>query len=126
MSRYHCGNNIFDLALKRNGGNLEFGSHAACHRKGFAIGLNQRVADVPHFVQRWYGRYKAYIPQKLWHSDDSIPPGYQRATLAQTMGKGFAYGSMALAKQLWQKAAVKASSKASSSSKQKPTLPIRR
>ena len=110
---------MYDLALKRNGGNLEFGSHAACYRKGFAIGLNQRVADVPHFVQKWSGKYKAYISQKLWHSNEPVPPGYQRATLAQTMGKGFAYGSMALAKQLSQKAATKASSP------RKPTLPLR-
>ncbi len=129
MSRYrgyHCGNNIFDAALKRNGGSLEFGSPSDCYRKGFSIGVNQRVADVPRFVQKLSGRYKAYIPQKLWHSDEPVPPGYQRATLAQTMGKGFAYGSMALARQLSRKSAAKASSKASSSSKQKPTLPIRR
>lgn len=125
-SKYYCRNNVYDAALKGNGGTLDFGSHDSCFKKGYAIGINQRVSDVPHFFQKWSGKYKAYISQKLWHSDEPVPPGYQLATLAQTMGRGFAYGSMALAKQLSQTTAAKASSKASSSSKQKPTLPIRR
>ncbi|MBP59912.1 MAG: hypothetical protein CMJ62_00175 [Planctomycetaceae bacterium] len=115
-----CGNNLYDAALKRNGGTLDFGTHAECYRKGYAIGLNQRVTDVPHFVQKWSGKYKAYIEQKLWHSADPVPSGYQRAILSQTMQRGFAFGSMALAKQLARKGHSK-----SLSPKRKLTLSLR-
>ena len=115
----YCGNNAYDLSLKQNGGKDMFGTHAECYRKGYARGYNQEVKDIPHFVQKWAGRYKAHINQKLWHSDQPMPPGYQLATLSQTMGKGYANGSIALAKKLRQESkAVQAPSK-------KPTLPIK-
>ena len=112
------GTNVYDPTLKRNGGSVKFGSHAECYRKGFARGVNQTVKDIPRFVQKWSGRYKAHISQKLWHSDEPAPPGYQLATLSQTMGRGYALGSIALAKKLKQK------SKSARVPAKKPTLPI--
>ena len=73
------------------------------------------------FVQKWSGKYKAHIPQKWWHSDDPVPPGYQRATLGHTAGRGFALGSIALAKKFKR---TQARAKSPPSTK-KPTLPIR-
>ena len=115
-----CGNNAYDPSLKTNGGRDVFGTHAQCYRKGYARGYHQEVKDIPRFVQKWAGRYKAHIPQRLWHSDDKIPPGYQLATLAQSMGRAYALGSIALAKQLKQQARAN-----SQSSTMKLTLPIK-
>ena len=114
----HCGNNAYDPSLKTNGGNDVFGTHAECYRKGYARGKNQKVTNRPRFVQKWAGRYKAHISQKLWHSDEPMPPGYQLATLSQTMGRGYAQGSIALAKKLKQE------SKSARVPYKKPTLPI--
>ena len=107
----HCGNNQYDSALKQNGGKDVFGTHAECYRKGYARGYNQKVTNIPHFVQKWAGRYKAHISQKLWHSDERMPPGYQLATLSQTMQRGFAFGSIALAKKQRRAQAARAPSK---------------
>ena len=115
----HCGNNQYDSALKQNGGKDVFGTHAECYRKGYARGCNQEVKDIPHVVQKWAGRYKAHISQKLWHSDEPVPPGYQLATLSETMQRGYALGSIALAKKLKQE------SKPARTTSKKPTLPIR-
>ena len=115
----YCGNNAYDPSLRTNGGKDVFGTHAECIRKGYARGYNQEVKDIPRFVQRWAGRYKAHISQKLWHSDEPVPPGYQLATLSQTMGRGYALGSIALAKKLKQKP------KHARVSAKKPTLPIK-
>ena len=115
----YCENNAYLAALKTNGGHDVFGTHSECFRKGYARGFNQKVADVPRFVQKWSGTYKAHISQKLWHRDEPVPPGYQRATLSQTMQRGFGLGSMALAKKLKQKARTE-----SPASTKKPTLPI--
>ena len=97
MEMVHCGNNTYDPSLKINGGHDVFGTHSECFRKGFARGAHQKVADVPRFVQRWSGKYMPHIPQKLWHSDDPVPVGHQRATLSQTMQGGYAIGSISLA-----------------------------
>ena len=115
----YCGNNAFDPSLKQNGGEDMFGTHAQCYRKGYALGKNQKVTDIPHFVQKWAGRYKAHISQKIWYSDEPVPPGYQLATLNQAMGRGYAFGSIALAKKL------KPESKVARNTSKKPTLPIR-
>ena len=115
-----CGNNVYDPRLRSNGGRDDFGTHDLCFRKGYARGYNQKVKDIPQFVQKWSGRYKEYISQKMWHSDSPVPPGYQLATLNQSMMRGFALGSIALAKKLKQKA-----QNARAPSKQKPVLPIR-
>ena len=69
-------------------------------KKGYARGFNQKPADVPQFVQNWLGAYKPHVVQRLWHSAERMPPGYQRATLNQSMQRGFAFGSMALAHRL--------------------------
>ena len=75
MEMVYCGNNAYSPILKPNGHDV-FGSHSECFRKGFARGFHQKVADVPAFVEKWSGGYKAYIPQKLWHSDEPVPLGY--------------------------------------------------
>jgi hypothetical protein len=116
----YCGNNIYGHSLKANGGRDAFGSHAQCYRKGYVRGYNQKVKDISSFVQKWAGRYKAHISQKLWHSDEPVPPGYQLATLSQTMGRGYALGSIALAKKLNQE------SKSARVPSKKPTLPLRK
>ena len=99
----YCGNNAYSGALKANGGHDLFGTHHECFKKGYARGLHQQVIDVHKFLQKWSGKYKAHINQKLWHSDDPVPPGYQSATLSQTMQRGYALGSIALAKQFSRK-----------------------
>ena len=114
-----CGNNAYSSSLKQNGGKDVFGTHAECIRKGYARGYNQKVTNIPRFVQKWAGRYKTHISQKLWHSDEPVPPGYQLATLSQTMQLGYAIGSIALAKKLKQE------SKSARTTSKKPTLPIR-
>ena len=106
-----CGNNVYDARLRSNGGRDIFGTHDQCFRKGYARGVNQDIKDIHHFVQKWAGRYKAHISQKLWHSDEPVPPGYQLATLSQTMQRGFAFGSIALAKKQRRAQAARAPSK---------------
>ena len=119
MEMVYCGNNAYSPMLKPNGGHDVFGTQSECARKGFARGFNQKVADVPRFVQRWSGKYSPHIPQKLWHSDDPVPAGYQRATLSQTMQRGYALGSITLAKKLKQE------SKSARTTSKKPTLPLK-
>ena len=114
-----CGNNAYSSSLKQNGGKDVFGTHAECYRKGYARGYNQEVKDIPRFVQKWAGRYKAHITQKLWHSDEPVPPGYQLATLSQSMQRGYALRSIALAKKLKQE------SKSAWAPSNKTMLPIR-
>ena len=97
----YCGNNVFAHSLKPNGGTDAFGTHRECFRKGYATGYNQAVTDVPKFIQQWSAQYKPYIAQKLWHNDsEPVPPGYQRATLSQTMQRGYAIGCVARAAKL--------------------------
>ena len=100
MEMVHCGNNTYDPSLKINGGHNQFGTHTECFKKGYARGYTQKVIDVPGFVQQWTGAYKAHIQQRLWHRDSPAPSGYQMATLSQTMQRGFAIGSISLAKKL--------------------------
>ena len=120
----YCGNNAYEPSLRVNGGRDVFGTHEECLRKGYARGYNQAIKDIPHFVQKWAGRYRAHINQKLWHSDaQPLPPGYQLATLSQTMGKGYAMGSVAIAKKMVRKSGVATSSQ--KRKPQKPTLPLR-
>ena len=114
-----CGNNVYDARLRSNGGRDIFGTHDQCFRKGYARGVNQDIKDIHHFVQKWAGRYKAHISQKLWHSDEPVPPGYQLAILSQTMGRGYALGSIALAEKLKQE------SKSARAPYKKPMLPLK-
>ena len=98
----HCGNNNKSHKLKQNGGDQLFGSPSECYKKGYAGGYNQHVKDVKSFVEQWSGAYEAYIRQQLFYGSlsEKVPPGYQRALLSQSMQRGYAHGSMALAKKL--------------------------
>ena len=96
-------------------------THNACLKKGYARGFNQKPTDVPQFVQNWLGAYKPHVVQRLWHSAERMPPVYQRATLNQSMQRGFAFGSIALAQKLNQKTG-RANSQTST---KKPTLPLK-
>ena len=89
----YCGNNLRDL-----------GNHKDCFRKGYALGINQEVKDMNRFLRKWGTAYKPYIIQHLSYSDEGIPPGYQRATLAEALQRGFAIGSLARAKKEQKKA----------------------
>ena len=115
----YCGNNALSAALNANGGKDRFGSHKECLKKGYARGYNQSIVDTHAFLRKWSGMYKAYIFQKLWHSDDPVPPGYQLATLAQSMARGYGLGRIARAKHLARKQRTK-----SASPNRKPTLPL--
>ena len=119
MSVYYCGNNALHASLKGNGGDKIFGTHAQCFKKGYGIGYNAPVVD----VAEWAAPYKPYIVQKLTYGNGNIEPGYQRATLSQSLARGFAIGRVARAKKLSQKLAKKTSPKRPSPT-QKPTLPI--
>ena len=101
------------------GGKDRFGTHKECLKKGYARGYNQSIVDTHAFLRKWSGRYKAYIFQKLWHSDDPVPPGYQLATLAQSMARGYGLGRIARAKQLARKQRTN-----SDSPNRKPVLPL--
>ena len=96
----YCGNNALSATLKANGGKDRFGAHKECLKKGYARGYNQRIVDLHAFLRKWSGKYKAHINQTLWYRDDPVPPGYQLATLAQSMARGYGLGCMARAKQL--------------------------
>ena len=115
----YCGNNALSATLKANGGKDRFGTHNECLKKGYARGYNQRIVDAQAFLRKWSGRYKAHISQRLWHSDAPVPPGYQQATLSQTMQRWYGFGSMARARRLSQKQRTK-----SASPSRKPTLPL--
>ena len=115
----YCGNNALHGSLKANGGSKIFGTHDQCLKKGYGIGYNAPVTD----VAEWSGPYKPYIVQKLIYGNSNIEPGYQRATLNQSLARGFALGRVARAKKMSQKLPRKASPKKSTST-QKATLPI--
>ena len=126
----YCGNNALHGSLKANGGSKSFGTHDQCLKKGYGIGYNAPVSDVAEFIAEWAGPYKPHIVQRLIYGDDkfSFESGYQRATLAQSLQRGFGLGRVARAKKLSRKVATKGANgslKNSSTSKQKPSLPLR-
>ncbi len=94
----YCGNNENDLVLKAHGGDREFGSHKYCLRKGYALGMNQHIPDIAKFLNKWSAPYKPHILQRLYYGDGEAPPGYQLATLGQSVQRGFALGSIARAR----------------------------
>ena len=61
----YCGNNDLALDLKAHGGAKEFGTHKDCLRKGYALGINQRIPNMDRFLRKWGNAYKAHIPQHL-------------------------------------------------------------
>ena len=96
----YCGNNVFSRKLKENGGSEVFGNHTGCFRKGYGLGYNASIGHVASFLAEWGGRYKPYISQKLYYGDGAVPHGYQRATLAQSLSRGYALGRVAKAKSM--------------------------
>ena len=98
----YCGNNVFSRKLKQNGGTDHFGSPRECFRKGYGLGYNAPIGNVASFLEEWGGRYKPYIGQSLYYGDGTMPPGYQRATLSQSLSRGYALGRVAKAKKVSQ------------------------
>ena len=96
----YCGNNLLSARLISNGGRERFGTHKECFKKGFRKGYSTRVKDVRKFMQEWSSGYEPHIRQKLWYNDSNPPPGYQMATLSQSIQRGFAFGCVKKAKQL--------------------------
>ena len=93
----YCGNNVYARDLKSNGGQESFGSSTDCFRKGFGIGYNTPIGDATRFIAEWGGPYKLYIVQSIYYGDGAIPPGYHRATLGQSLSRGYALGRVAKA-----------------------------
>jgi len=120
----YCGNNALHRSLKANGGNKIFGTHDLCFKKCYGIGFNAPVNNIAEIVAEWAGPYTPYIVQKLYYGNGKVPPGYQRATLAQSLQRGFALGRVARAKNMSRKSLAKTPLKASSSSSSKPTPPL--
>ena len=121
-----CGNNSAHSSLKINGGQLPFGTHDQCFKKGYGIGYNAQVTDATKFIAEWGGPYKPHIVQKLIYGSGNVPPGYQRATLAQSLQRGFGFGRVARAKKMSRKSRTKSVPKnVHGPLPKKPTLPIR-
>ena len=117
----YCGNNAMHRSLKRNGGLLTFGTYDQCFEKGYGAGYNAPTNNIAEFIAKWAGRYKPYIVQKLYYGDGAVPAGYQRATLAQSLQRGFAFGRIAKARKLSHKSGAKSTAQ----SKHKPKLPLK-
>jgi len=98
--QYYCGNNELDPRVLSS--HSVFGTSSECFKKGYGLGLNQHIQDEREFVQKWGGEYKPHVKQKLYYGDaKQIPQGYDaRETLNQSMGRGFALGSVSKAKKL--------------------------
>ena len=96
----YCGNNMLSPKLKRNGGGEVFGTPSQCFRKGYGLGYNAPIVNVAKFLAEWGGEYKPYIEQQLYYGGDAVPPGYQRATLAQSLSRGYALGRVAKAREM--------------------------
>ena len=77
-----------------------FGSPTECFRKGYGLGYNASIDNVASFLAEWGGRYKPYIQQQLYYGDGATPPGYQRATLSQSLSRGYALGRVAKAQKM--------------------------
>ncbi len=123
----YCGNNALHRSLQANGGSKIFGTHEQCFKKGYGIGFNAAVSDAAKFITEWSGPYKPHIVQRLIYGDDkfSLESGYQRATLNQSLARGFGLGRVARAKKMSRKAVAKASPRALTPKQQKPTLPLK-
>ena len=98
-----CGHNACSTKLKQNGGVEHFGTHAKCFKKGFGIGYNAPIGNnVANFLAEWGGKYNPYIKQKLYYGDGEVSDGFQRATLSQSLSRGYALGRVAKAKEVSQ------------------------
>ena len=90
-----------DRRLIRNGGDTHIGSPSRCFRKGVGGGLHQQVDNEAEFVKQWIGSpYDKYIKQPMFYGDGEVPEGKIRATLGQCLSRGFAVGSIQLAKKI--------------------------
>ncbi len=104
MSIY-CGNNELHPKLKKHswiGGTqpIVFGTHEQCQKKGYGLAMAAPIDNTDSFIAEWGGEYKPHIVQQIAYSDAALLPGYQRATLNQSLARGFALGSVAKAKKL--------------------------
>ena len=96
----YCGNNVYSPQLKQNSGTDIFGSSTECFRKGYGLGYNAPIGHVASFLADWGGKYKPHIVQNIYYGDGAVPPGYQPATLAQCLSRGYALGRVAKSKSM--------------------------
>ena len=101
-SHISCTNNALSPKLKQNGGTMELGTNSQCFRKGFGGGYYQKIepAKLEEFLADFSAPYRKIVHQPLFYGDGAVPPGMIRATLSQSMQRGFGVGSMQLAKRI--------------------------
>ena len=101
-SHISCTNNALSPKLRQNGGTMELGTPSQCFRKGFGGGYYQQIepAKLEEFLADFSAPYKKIFHQPLYYGDGAVPPGMIRATLSQSMQRGFGVGSMQLAKRI--------------------------
>ena len=100
--KFWCGNNILDPKLARNGGDLRIGKPSECFRRGVGGGIYQKIepGKEDEFVRTWTAPYEKRINQPLFYGDGPVPDGKIRATLGQSLSRGFAVGSIQKAKKI--------------------------
>ena len=101
-SNISCTNNALSPKLKQNGGTMEQGTPSQCFRKGFGGGYYRKIdpAKLEDFLTNFSAPYRKIVHQPLFYGDGAVPPGMIRATLSQSMQRGFGVGSMQLAKRI--------------------------
>ena len=99
MAKVHCGNNKRSREILHGG--HRFGKPSECFRKGYRVGYSQSILpnDMQSFLEKFTGPYEPYIKQRLYYGDaDQLQQGYsERATLAQSLQRGWAAGARARA-----------------------------
>ena len=78
------------------------GSPSQCFKKGFGGGYYQKIepAKLSQFLADFTAPYKKIVDQPLFYGNGPTPPRKIRATLSQSMQRGFGVGSMQLAKKI--------------------------
>ena len=101
-SHISCTNNALSPRLRQNGGTLELGTPSQCFKKGFGGGYYQKIepAKLEEFLADFSAPFKKIVNQPLFYGNGPTPPGKIRATLSQSMQRGFGVGSMQLAKKI--------------------------
>ena len=101
-SHVSCTNNALSPKLRQNGGTMELGTPSQCFRKGFGGGYYQKIepAKLEEFLAEFNAPYEKIVHQPIFFGDGAVPPGMIRATLSQSMQRGFGVGSMQLAKRI--------------------------
>ena len=81
---------------------MELGLPSLCFKKVFGGGYYQQIdpAKLEEFLADFTAPYKKIVDQPLFYGDGPVPPGKIRATLSQSMQRGFGVGSMQLAKKI--------------------------